>query len=78
MSNTTPAEYHGFCFWVLDVYASILLAEMATVAGETPTAGRSAWLADLEHQLRVHAVAGADFAIPLTSGATGTRSNSSP
>ena len=45
MSKTTPAEYHGFCFWVFDVCASILFAEMATVARETPAAGRSSWLA---------------------------------
>jgi hypothetical protein len=62
---TTPAEYHGFCFWVFDVCESILFAEMAAVAGETPACEHSAWLADLERQLRVHAIAGADFAIPL-------------
>jgi len=45
VSKTTPAEYHGFCFWVFDVCASILFAEMATVARETPAAGRSSWLA---------------------------------
>jgi len=38
VSKTTPAEYHGFCFWVFDVCASILFAEMATVARETPAA----------------------------------------
>ena len=65
MSKTTPAEYHGFCFWVFDVCQSILFAEMAAVAGEAPAAERSAWLADLERQLRVHAIVGADFAIPL-------------
>lgn len=65
MSKTTPAEYHGFSFWVLDVCESILFAEMAAVASETPAAERSAWLAGLEHQLRVHAIAGANFAIPL-------------
>ena len=64
MSKTTSAGYHGFCFWVFDVCASILLAEMAAVASETPAAERSAWLSDLEHELRVHAVV-ADFAIPL-------------
>lgn len=65
MSKTTPAGYHGFCFWVFDVCESILFAEMAAVAHETPAPERSAWLADLEHQLRVHAIVGADFAIPL-------------
>ena len=34
------------------------------MASETPAAERSAWLSDLEHELRVHAVV-ADFAIPL-------------
>lgn len=37
---------------------------MAAVAGE-PAAERSPWLACLEHELRVHAIVGADFAIPL-------------
>jgi hypothetical protein len=64
VSQTTSAEYHGFCFWVFDVSASILFAEMAAVASQTPAAGCSAWLADLEHQLRVHAIV-SDFAIPL-------------
>jgi hypothetical protein len=65
VSKTTPAGYHGFCFWVFDVCESILFAEMATVASQIPAAGRSAWLASLEHQLRVQAIAGADLAIPL-------------
>ena len=64
MSATTPAEYHGSCFWVFDVCKSILFAEMATVASETPAAGQSPWLADLEHELRVHAIIG-DLEIPL-------------
>jgi len=34
---------------------------MAAVAAQTPAEERSAWLADLEHQLRVHAIVGADF-----------------
>src|SRR5262245_22226650 len=38
---------------------------MAAVASETPVAGRSAWRAGLEHELRVHAIVGADFGIPL-------------
>lgn len=65
MSKTTPAQYHGFRFWVFDVCESILFAEMAAVASERPGAERSAWLASLEHQLRVHAIVGADFEIPL-------------
>jgi len=64
VSKTTPGEYRGFCFWVFDVCKSILFAEMVTVASETPVAERSEWLADLEHQLRVHAIV-SDFAIPL-------------
>ena len=64
MSRTTSGGYHGFCFWVFDVCASILFAEMAAVASKTPAAGCSAWLADLEHQLRVHAIV-SDFGIPL-------------
>ena len=63
MSKTTSVEYRGFCFWVFDVCASILFAEMATVAAEP--AERPGWLAGLEDELRVHAVVGADFAVPL-------------
>ena len=37
---------------------------MATVASETPAAGQSPWLADREHELRVHAIIG-DLEIPL-------------
>lgn len=65
MSKTTPAEYQGIRFWVFDVCESILFAEMADVAAGTAAADHSAWLAGLEHQLRVHAIVGADFAIPL-------------
>ncbi len=65
MSKTTPAEYRGFRFWVLDVCESILFAEMATLAHEKPGAERTAWLVDLEHGLRVHAVVGANFAVPF-------------
>jgi len=65
VSRTTPAEYHGFSFWVFDVCASILLAEMADVAAQAPAGRGSPWLTDLERQLRVHAVVGAGFAIPL-------------
>jgi hypothetical protein len=64
VSQTTWTEYHDFGFWVFDVCASILFAEMAAVASETPAAERSAWLADLEHELRAHAVV-SDFATPL-------------
>src|SRR5262249_51523067 len=62
---TTPAEYHGFQFWVFDVCESILFAEMAAVASQAPAADRSGWLATLEHELRVHAIVGANFAILL-------------
>lgn len=65
VSKTAPGEYHGFSFWVFDVCESILFAEMAAVAAEIPQAERTAWLADLEYQLRVHSIVGADFAIPL-------------
>jgi hypothetical protein len=49
---------------VYDVCAAILFAEMARVASETLAAGHPVWLADLEHELRVHAVA-SDLEIPL-------------
>ncbi len=63
VSKTMSAGYRGFCFWVLDVCASLLFAEMATVASEP--AERPEWLASLEGELRVHAVVGADLAVPL-------------
>jgi len=65
VSKTAAADYRGFKFWVFDVCQSILFAEMAAVARETPEAARAPWLADIEHELRVHAIVGADFAIPL-------------
>jgi hypothetical protein len=65
VSKTATADYRGSWFWVFDVCASILFAEMAAVARETPAPERTRWLADLEHELRVHAIVGADFALPL-------------
>jgi hypothetical protein len=65
MSSTAEALYRDQHFWIYDVCASILLAEMAAVAEQIPAEERSAWLADLEHQLRVHAIVGAEFGVPL-------------
>ena len=56
VSKTVPARYHGFEFWVYDVCASILFAQMADVIAETPRSRRPGWLTELKQQLRVHAV----------------------
>ena len=61
MSRTVPVEFRGAEFWAYDVSLSILLAEMVRVAGENP----SPWLASRLQDFRVHAVVGADFALPL-------------
>jgi hypothetical protein len=60
VSKTVPAGYHGFEFWVYDVCASILFAQMADVIAETPKSRRPGWLTELKQQLRVHAVLGAN------------------
>ena len=65
VSKTTPGEYRGQPFWVFDVCESVLFATMAQIAAEAPERERDAWLRDLEHQLRVHAVLGADQFIAL-------------
>jgi hypothetical protein len=65
VSKTAPAGYHGFEFWVYDVCASILFAQMADVIAETPERQRPEWLSALKQQLRVHAVLGAEQYIPL-------------
>ena len=65
MSKTVPAGYHGFEFWVYDVCASILFAQMADVIAETPKSRRPGWLTELKQQLRVHAVLGANQYVSL-------------
>jgi hypothetical protein len=65
VSKTVPAGYHGFEFWVYDVCASILFAQMADVIAETPKSSGPGWLTELKQQLRVHAVLGANQYVPL-------------
>jgi hypothetical protein len=65
VSKTVPVGYHGFEFWVYDVCASILFAQMADVIAETPKRQRPEWLTALKQQLRIHAVLGADQYVPL-------------
>ena len=65
MSKTVPAGYHGFEFWMYDVCASILFAQMADVIAETPRKQRPEWLTALKQQLRVHALLGADQYVAL-------------
>lgn len=65
MSKTTAGEYRGRLFWVFDVCESILFATMADLASQRPESERTAWLIDLERQLRVDAIVGADHAIDL-------------
>ena len=65
MSKTVPAGYHGFEFWVYDVCASILFAQMADVIAETPKRQRPEWQTALKLRLRVHAVLGANQYVPL-------------
>jgi hypothetical protein len=51
-------------FWVYDVYASILFAQMADVIAETPKGQRPEWPTALK-QLRVHAFLGANQYVHL-------------
>jgi len=55
----------GQDFWVFDVSESILLAEMADVARRAAGAERGGWLAELENQLRVAAILGAEHGVDL-------------
>lgn len=71
MSKTTPGGYRGHLFWVFDVCESILFATMAEIAAQAPEDERSAWLADLEQQLRVDAILGADQFIALDEWCAG-------
>jgi hypothetical protein len=65
MSRTVPAEYRNFHFWAYDVSLSVLLAEMIAVAESRPCP----WSAAILPELRVHAVVGADFHLPLDAWA---------
>ena len=65
MSKTTPGGYRDHWFWVFDVCESILFATMADIAAQMPAHERGPWLTDLEHQLRVDAIVGADQFISL-------------
>lgn len=65
VSKTTPGGYRGQLFWVYDVCESVLFATMAEVAAEAPGIERTAWLADLERQLRVDAIVGANHCTAL-------------
>lgn len=71
MSKTTPGGYRGHLFWVFDVCESILFATMAEIAAQAPEHERSAWLTDLEQQLRVDAILGADQFIALDEWCAG-------
>jgi hypothetical protein len=75
VSKTVPAGYHGFEFWMYDVCASILFAQMADVIAETPKRQRPGWLSRLKQQLRVHAVLGADQYVPLGEWCDGHEEN---
>jgi hypothetical protein len=65
MSKTVPAGYHGFGFWMYDVDASILFAQMADVIAETPKRQRPEWLSTMKLELRAHAVHGANQYVDL-------------
>jgi hypothetical protein len=65
VSKTVPVGYHGFEFWLYDVCASILFAQMADVIAETPSRQRAEWLTELKEQLGVHAILGADLYVQL-------------
>ncbi|MFD9889878.1 hypothetical protein ACFWY9_11105 [Amycolatopsis sp. NPDC059027] len=64
-------EYNGFEFWAYDVSLSILLAEMARTAEGTGPQETGSRLAALLPELRVHAVVGADFGLPLDKWVAG-------
>jgi hypothetical protein len=71
VSKTTPAGFRGFEFWLYDVCASILFAQMADVIAESPCSQRPEWLTALNRELRVHAVVGASFYVPFDAWCDG-------
>lgn len=52
-------------FWAYDVALGVLFIEAARVCGETPAGLRPSWWAELEQDLRTHALAGSGLAVLL-------------
>ncbi|WP_063741177.1 hypothetical protein [Streptomyces sp. 351MFTsu5.1] len=63
MSKTVPVISGDAMFWAYDVALGVLFIEAARVWGETPTDQRPSWWAELEQDLRTHALAGSSFAV---------------
>jgi hypothetical protein len=70
VSRKTPGGFHGFEFWMHDVCASLVFAEMIAAVESIPSAERPAWMKELLPELRVHACI-SDFFIPLNDWADG-------
>lgn len=52
-------------FWAYDVALGVLFMEAARVCGETPADQRPSWRAELQQDLRTHALVGSSFAVLL-------------
>lgn len=65
MSKTVPVISGDAMFWAYDVALGVLFIEAARVCGETRVELRPSWWAELEQDLRTHALAGSSFAVLL-------------
>ncbi|WP_420037709.1 hypothetical protein ACN2WE_40560 [Streptomyces sp. cg28] len=65
MSKTVPVISGDAMFWAYDVALGVLFIEAARVCGETATDRSPSWWAELEQDLRTHAVVGSSFAVLL-------------
>ncbi|MFJ8229801.1 hypothetical protein ACIQ9E_07540 [Streptomyces sp. NPDC094448] len=63
MSKTVPVISGDAMFWAYDVALGVLFIEAARVCGETPADLRPSWWADLQQDLRTHALVGSSFAV---------------
>ncbi|MEV6110772.1 hypothetical protein AB0M28_39660 [Streptomyces sp. NPDC051940] len=63
MSRTVPVISGEAMFWAYDVALGVLFIEAARVCGETSADLRPSWRAELEQDLRTHALVGSSFAV---------------
>jgi hypothetical protein len=70
MSKTVPVSFRGRNLWAFDVSLSVLLAELIGVMEGLPPAETAGWPKNLLHDLRVHAICGADLHFDLDLGLT--------
>lgn len=70
MSRTKPGKFRGVSFWVYDVSAALLMAEIAEAAERLADEDDTAWLTDTIKDLRINAAI-SDFFMPMDEWARG-------